>query len=476
MAVQLEEALDPDIQSDQNHSTEQDSLLSLKEKLAFFSVNVGNIPIMALLTTFLLLFYVDVVGLDPAAVGTLFLIARVFDGINDPLMGYVVDHLPRTRMGRFRPYLLIGVVLCSINYLVLWLGPSMANQGKLAIAFVSYILIGFTFDLMDIPLNSMIPVMSDRDRDRDTLSNIKGIGYMVGGAVILIGALPFIESFPTKREGFHVVVVATAAFVLFFTVIGTFGIKERIFPIRAEKYQLRNIVEILGARPVLILFLDTLLGQIGSGVSSGIGVFFFIYVLNRSDLYPLMTGTFAAGLVIAVLIAPRLIRAVGKKNAKIIASSISLLAPLVLFFTPADQPYIFILVGFLTSPGLGINMVLSYGIQADNMDYVEWKLGYRAEGAVASMNSFIIKSAGGLGSAIGAYMLGVIHYVPNAVQSAQTIRGLYLLNYAIPGLFSLAALLIWTFGYPLTRPARRKMMGDLVQRRQDKTNEALGPV
>ena len=222
------------------HATQSDKVktsISAKEKAAFFVVNLGNIPLMSLLGGFLLIFYTDIVGLNPAMIGTLFLLSRVLDGINDPIMGYVIDHLPKTRMGRFRSYIIIGTVITTVVFLMMWLGPSIAPTGKLAIAFISYILFGFVFDLMDIPLNAMIPVMSAYDNDRNILSNIKGIAYAVGGMVIYIVTIPVVSSFPTQRQGYHVLIIAASAFVLVFSIIGTLGIKERVYPVSEEGYQ-----------------------------------------------------------------------------------------------------------------------------------------------------------------------------------------------------------------------------------------------
>jgi Na+/melibiose symporter-like transporter len=101
------------------------------------------------------------------------------------------------------------------------------------------------------------------------------------------------------------------------------------------------------------------------------------------------------------------------------------------------------------------------------MDYIEWKLGYRAEAAVASMNSFIVKASGGVGSAIGAYLLAYYHYVPNAeIQAEETIRGFYNINFAIPGLFTLISLIVWVMGYPLTKKASQQMLLELSERRR----------
>ena len=122
--------------------SKSNSMLNTKEKISFYIANMGNIPIMTLMNAFLLIFYTDVVGLNPLAVAILFLATRVLDGVNDPVIGYIVDHFPRTKWGKIRPYLVLGSLFCSLNYMLLWLGPSLAPTGKLAIAYISYILMG----------------------------------------------------------------------------------------------------------------------------------------------------------------------------------------------------------------------------------------------------------------------------------------------------------------------------------------------
>ncbi|HAL74268.1 MAG TPA: MFS transporter, partial [Clostridiales bacterium] len=183
-----------------------DDRLSRGEKLAFGLANLGNIPIMILVGTFLLIFYTDVVGLDPAAVATLFLVTRIIDGINDPIMGYLIDHLPRTRLGRFRTYLLIGAIVCAINYILLWFGPLWVPAGKLVVAYITYILIGITFDMMDIPLNSLIPAMTDHEKDRSSLSAIKGIFLALGGIAIGITAPLVIANTANQVNAYYILI------------------------------------------------------------------------------------------------------------------------------------------------------------------------------------------------------------------------------------------------------------------------------
>ena len=88
--------------------------------------------------------------------------------INDPLVGFIIDHLPTRKMGHFRPTLILGTILCSVNFLLLWFGPMLSTSGKLAIAYVSYILLGVLFPVMDISLNSLLPVMTEDMNYRNT--------------------------------------------------------------------------------------------------------------------------------------------------------------------------------------------------------------------------------------------------------------------------------------------------------------------
>ena len=103
-----------------------------------------------------MIYYTTVVGLDPKALATLFLISKVMDGISDPVMGFILDRFPVTKMGKFRPMLILGTIICVINYILLWFGAVWSPVGKYVIVYVTYLLLGWTFDIMDISKNSLL--------------------------------------------------------------------------------------------------------------------------------------------------------------------------------------------------------------------------------------------------------------------------------------------------------------------------------
>ena len=198
------------------------------EKVSFFLANVGNIPLMSLLSSFFTLFYTTIVGLDPAALGTLFLISKVADGISDPIMGYFLDKFPVTKMGKFRPMLILGTVICVINYIFLWFGAVWSPVGKYVIVYITYLLLGWTFDIMDISLNSLLPVMTAENKERNSLSLIKALGYGLGGAAISILA-PIIVASGTL-ESYYILIFGSMAVTLVFSILGALGVKERVTP------------------------------------------------------------------------------------------------------------------------------------------------------------------------------------------------------------------------------------------------------
>lgn len=112
--------------------------VKLSEKIGMLMVCAGNIPLMTLLSVYFMIYYTTVVGLDPKALATLFLISKVMDGISDPVMGFILDRFPVTKMGKFRPMLILGTIICVINYILLWFGAVWSPVGKYVIVYVTF--------------------------------------------------------------------------------------------------------------------------------------------------------------------------------------------------------------------------------------------------------------------------------------------------------------------------------------------------
>lgn len=440
--------------------------MKFREKAAFGLANLGNIPVMTLVSSYLLIFYTDVAGINPAAVATLFVIARVLDGVNDPIMGFIIDHLPKSRMGRFRPYLILGAIVCSINYILLWFGPVLFSGIKLVVVYVSYLLIGITFDLMDIPLNSMIPVMTDDTKERSSLSTIKGACYMMGALVLGIAAPIVLQIFGSNVLGYAVLVGGATAIILVFSIVGALGVKERVAPVEEEKYKFRDLLPMLSQRPVIVTFVSMLFVGAGMAVSGSMNVYYCVYVLDN-NIAALSTYSMCSmvGMFVGMFASGKLTMKFGKRIVYSVGMFISFAGMLIRFVDISSLIFFYIAAVFC-GIGSGLTMALGYGIQADNVDYVEDTQGKRAEGALASMNSFLVKAGQGIGGAIPGYVLALVGYVANQQQTPQALQGIIVLTVAVPAIFSAAGGLVFFFGYNINAKRLREITENLRAKRE----------
>lgn len=424
--------------------------IKMREKLSFAMANFGNIPIMTLINGYLLIFYTNICGLSPAACATLFLIARFLDAINDPLVGFMIDHLPTRKMGHFRPTLILGTILCSANFLLLWFGPMLSTSGKLAIAYVSYILLGVLFPVMDISLNSLLPVMTEDMKERNSLSSIKGLAYVIGALVIGVAA-PLILGDTSNKQGYINLVLIMTAVIFFFSIIGTMGVKERVKPQMENSYSVKELFKILSQKPVYITFLAVLLYSIGSNIVNAANTYFYTYIFEDLTLASIITLITCVTVFPATMVIGNLIGRFGKKKMYAIGLALAGLTPIIRLLDVRSIPLLIVSV-LIAGIGAGFAAPLNYGIQADNTDYIEVSMGIRAEGAVASLSSFVSKCAMGIGGAIPGYLLQLAGFDSKAaVQNDDVINVIVFCVLILPAIVNVVAIVIFSKGYPITK-------------------------
>lgn len=424
--------------------------IKMREKLSFAMANFGNIPVMTLINGYLLIFYTNICGLSPAACATLFLIARFLDAINDPLVGFIIDHLPTRKMGHFRPTLILGTILCSANFLLLWFGPMLSTSGKLAIAYVSYILLGVLFPVMDISLNSLLPVMTEDMKERNSLSSIKGLAYVIGALVIGVAA-PLILGDTSNKQGYINLVLIMTAVIFFFSIIGTMGVKERVKPQMENSYSVKELFKILSQKPVYITFLAVLLYSIGSNIVNAANTYFYTYIFEDLTLASIITLITCVTVFPATMVIGNLFGRFGKKKMYAIGLALAGLAPIIRLLDVRSIPLLIVSV-LIAGIGAGFAAPLNYGIQADNTDYIEMSMGIRAEGAVASLSSFVSKCAMGIGGAIPGYLLQLAGFDSKAaVQNDDVINVIVLCVLILPAIVNVVAIVIFSKGYPITK-------------------------
>jgi len=426
--------------------------LPFREKFAYLCVNIGNIPIMTLANSLLSFYYTEVLGMNPIAVGTLFLAARVFDGIDDPLTGFVIDRLRDSKFGKFRKVLLVGVALCSLNYLALWIGPAYAGALQMAVAYVSYMLLGVTFSIMDIALNSMLPVLTSDLDERNKLSAVKVAGYGVGALACGVGAPALISAFGGGVWAYEIVIGIFVGIVLLFSVGGALGVRQRLTFEDRGNYKVKDLLRILAQKPLLVTFGAALVYGTGCAFATTTNPYYAQHVLGSMDRLTWFTLSMAAGMVPVVFLAPPLTRRFGKKlvyGGGMVLAGAGLLVRLI---SPSSLPVV-VASCALYGLGLAFCMVLFYGVQADNTDYVDYTMQKRSEGAVSATASMITKVSNGLGGALPLYILGLTR----TAAGGYSFAGLAVSNAVIPAVLCIAGGLLFMLKYPI----HQRMLEDM---------------
>ena len=436
----------------------QNKRVGIGEKISLFMTYAGNIPLMTLLSAYFLIYYTTVVGLDPKALATLFLISKVVDGISDPVMGYVLDRFPVTKLGKFRPMLILGTIICVINYILLWFGAVWSPVGKYVIVYVTYLLLGWTFDVMDISKNSLIPVMSTSSKERNKLTLAGALGNMAGAAVIgILGPIIVAEG---TLQGYYVLIFGSMAMTLAFSIVGALGVKERVAfeGTEEENYTIKEMLSFLRYKPIWAVFVTTLVAGIGSQVSGGANAYFYTFILGDMKLMSGVTVIALLSSIAGTVAGPFLANSMGKKKTFLLSLVISIAATCIRLINIRSMTLIYIstVIGGI---GGGILTPVITGVQADNTSYVQYRTGKRAEAAIASLTSFITKVAQGLGGAIPGYVLAACGFVTGAATQPESVHtGIILCVIILPIIFSMVGAVIFGTQYTLGKKEVEEIM------------------
>jgi glucuronide carrier protein len=221
-------------------------------------------------------------------------------------------------------------------------------------------------------------------------------------------------------------------------------------------------------RPLVMLCSSTLLFLIGQFSLQTVAVYYARNVLGNADLYIVMTVVQTVGMIAAAALVPVAVSAIGKKRSYLIAGLIGLAGGVGVALAPSSTPAIGIAFFGVMGFGLGTINTLIFALQADTVDYGEWKSGIRAEGSSYAVLSFTRKAGQGIGGALAAYTIGAGGYVSGAAsQSHSALTSIKVAAGAIPaGLILLATAVM--IAYPLTEKAFRRMVAEVAERRAAK--------
>lgn len=440
--------------------------VSFREKLLFTSAVFTQNMVFAFVSAYIMIFFTDYVGLRAAEVGTLMLLARAFDAVNDPIMG-MISEKTRTRWGKFRPYLfLIPIPLLLLLYL-LFTSVSSLYISHLVWAYLSYVLFWVAFTVADIPLWGLTSVISRQQQERMKLISLGKAIAPVAFVVVSVVSVPLIRLFGNDVEAYRAVAMIFGSLMAIALMLLAFFSKERI-PARPEILSFRQMFLLLKQNSLLrrILISQMFIFIIDSLVTAMV-VYYATYNLNSLDLVPIISLAIVIPMIIGIFIATRLAKKVEKKTLLITSLLIRFIGYLFLFVIGWHDPTLLIVALTLVAFTFGVPEILLPSMMVETIDYMEHKTGKRADGIVWSTQTFVVK----LGASFGGFILGhalmISGFVPNAEQSEHTLLMMHATLFLVPALLTIMSILPM-LRYDLTSDKYFKVSSSLNIRSSDK--------
>lgn len=442
--------------------------LQIKEKVGYaFGDFAANIVFQTVMI-FLMYYYTDIFGIPVAAVGTLFLVSRIWDAINDPMMGAISDRT-KSKYGRFRPWIKWTAFPFGIMAVLMFTTPDFSVTGKIIYAYVTYILMMMIYTANNIPYGALSAVMTSDPIERTSLNSYRFVFGQSAGLMVQGLTLPLIALLGAgdKQLGYQLTMGLFAAIAVILFYVTFYNTKERIEPPKEQSTPLKeDLKDLIHNRPWIILFLMGLVTFIFLSMRIAVGLYYFQYYVGDQSLFSMFAVLGTLGLIIGIPLSKPLTKKFGKRNTYIMSNALSGIAVLALFIPSPDQwklAYVIsALVGFFNGPGVPI----LWAMYADTADYAEWKFGRRATGIVFSAATFGQKFGWGIGGAITGWLLALFKYIPNEVQTSESLLGIKLMLSIIPGTLMILSVILLFF-YNLTEPFMEKVQLELTARRSE---------
>jgi len=449
------------------------SRLSIREKIGYGLGDTASNFIFHTVNVFLFFYYVDVMGMGAAAIGTLFLVARLLDTVTDPLMGTLADRT-KTRWGKYRPYLLWLAVPFGVCGYLLFAVPEADASSQLVYAYVTYIAVMLVYTAINIPYSALLGVITPNSSERTSVASYRFACAFGGQLLIVAAARPLVAYFgeDNAAAGYKVTmgIFAVIAVVLFMM---TFSMtRERVQPPPDQQSDLtKEIGLLLKNVPWIVMFVAGIFTLANVAVRGAVTLFYFKYYAGDDgspwmggvdmSTFFLTAGTIA--LIVGVMIT-KWITPLGDKRQLMIVLSAANAAVMALFYlVPQDAIGMMFFMNVLGALIAGPTIPLVWSMFGDVADYGEWKFGHRTTALVFSGVQFAQKFGLAIGSAMAGWMLAGFGYVADNDQSPEAIQGIRLMFTVLPALFAAGGVVAIWF-YPIRGEDVERMGRELAAR------------
>lgn len=427
--------------------------------------------IWQVISLYLLYFYTDVMKLDAKAIAAMFVVCRVVDAVTDVLVGFAIDRT-RTRWGKSRPWFLFGAVPFALSAFLAFTVPDISPDGKLVYAYATYLFLSFMYTVVNIPLASILPALTDDMDERTVLATFRKFLAFLGSSIVSATALTMVELIGKGNEalGFRVVmgvfgVIGCICFFLTFLLVRENNLMEHTGSSSLKE----TVLSLAHNTPWKLFALNILFMWTGYFIQSSALVYYYKYYVGSTAMSSLVASIMTMVPMAANLAVPFLAKRLGKRNLYSAAALVQLLG-LVIIWAGGLNPVIIVAGAFISAAGYGIKESIYFSMQADPVDYGEWKTGVQAAGTLSSVNGFLGKVAQAAAGGISGLLLAWSMYdSAAAVQTAEALTAIKAMYLYIPAVLLICSVVTMSF-YRLDKqfPEIQKELEERRSRQQEK--------
>lgn len=445
-------------------------------------------------------FWLVFMMLETGLLSLLLLIVQIWDAINDPLIGAMIDSDKRKyKLGKFKTYILVGAIgLLVAGALVFIPAPNADLWVKVALFIGGYLIWDACYTVANVPYGSMLSLVTTDGGERSQLSTWRSVGSMLGNMIpmmilpmliwhkevdeagnpILNSAGKQVETLMGERVFIAALIMGVLGLIAFLFMIKNITIRVDENSVKTNETQKFNVIKAFGNfaknRPAVGATVAAMAMFLGMNSASTATTIMFATYFGQASLSGIAMIIGFLPMFIFMPFIKKLVNKYGKKEASAVGAFVSLLGGVLMFIFPLIPNtsilpmVVFILALSIFGVGMGIYTCVSWAFMADAIDYNEWKFGTREEGTVYSLHSFFRKLAQGVGPSIVLLLMGALGYVSALGTEGQSIETAYNMCWLVAGLYVFSGVLMFVaiaFIYNLDKKTLNRMNEELAARK-----------
>lgn len=442
-----------------------------KEVLGYGSIDFAMNLVFQCIALYISFFYTDIFGLKPGHVAIIFAVSRLWDAINDPMMGTICERL-QPKKGKYWVYIRWGAIPFGIAAVMTYTTPNFSYGLKVVWALVGYNLLNMLYTFIIQPYISVATLMTNDQNERTRLQSFRMTLAQAGGVVCAI-MLPevsgFLSNYMSLAQGYMVTTIIMAIIMVSILLWGSSQIVERIpapkISANGEKAGIKDVFYLLfRVGPVFVTFILFLGVYTMSQVQATMGAYYINYYANRPDMLSWFSMIMMLFSVVGVPCVPALTKVLHKKGTVMFGLGVAGLGCLILYFMPPTAMFGMMAARAITGFGYGVLMGIVWSVITDPVEYADWKTGKRYTAIVMTLVGLGIKFSMIIGGSLPTAVLQATGYVANQAQNAVTLNAIRMLTTLLPLAAVIVAMVVYGLFYHLNEEKIKQIQAEIAER------------